>query len=103
MTTLHGRVSAKLEASCTSSVYMYMFPFSLYLVCHLLHFCKTDPSNNRSLYREVFVPGVLASFFGTFLQGNSELVSYITHRSNMPLPLGQLWFDLNCTHTHGEI
>lgn len=62
--------------------------------------CDTDKSNNRDLYRQVFMPGVLTSLFGTYLQGNPDLVSYITHRDDMPLPLGQLWFDLNCTAPH---
>ena len=58
--------------------------------CHLSDFCKTDKTNDRTLYREVFVPGVLASFFGNFTQGNKDIIKYIVERDLMPLELGQL-------------
>ena len=60
------------------------------------HFCKTDKSNNRTLYREVFVPGLLASFFGNFTQGNKDIIKYIVTRDLMPVELGDLKVDL-CT------
>lgn len=72
------------------------FAFTL-TVCRLTDFCKTVEGNNRDLYREVFLPGVLTSLFGTFLQGNIDLLPHITHRDDMPIALGQLEFDLNCT------
>ena len=67
-----------------------------FVACHLSNFCKTDKSNNRKLYREVFVPGVLASFFGNFTQGNKDIIKYIVTRDLMPVLLGDLKADL-CT------
>ena len=71
-------------------------------MCHLVDFCKTAKGTNRDLYREEFVPGVLASFFGTYLQGNGDLIKYITTRDRMPVPLGQLEFDLDCKANYKE-
>lgn len=67
-----------------------------FAACHLSHFCKTDKTNDRDLYREVFVPGVLTSFFGNFTQGNKEIIKHITTRDLMPVELGQLE---SCTNT----
>ena len=65
----------------------------------MIHFCRTDPNNNRDLYRNEFVPGVLASFFGDYLQGNKGMVKYITTRDLMPVPVGQLYVNITCTTT----
>ena len=85
-----------------TTVFHVVFEYYNYIifynaVCHAVHFCKTEAGTNRNLYREVFVPGVLTSMFGTFLQGNPDLLKYIKHRDDMPIALGQLEFDLNCT------
>lgn len=66
-----------------------------YTACNLIHFCKTDPNNDRSLYR-LFVQGVVTAFMGVYLQGNSDLLKFITTQALMPLPLGLLEYDLNC-------
>lgn len=63
--------------------------------CNLSHFCKTDPTNNRPLYR-LFVQGVVTAFMGVYLQGNTDLLKFVTTETLMPLPLGLLEYDLNC-------
>lgn len=68
-------------------------------MCVDVKFCKVDKNNNRDLYRDEFLPGVLAAFFGNYLQGNSDLLKYVTDEKLMPLPLTQLYFDVNCTST----
>ena len=67
--------------------------------CSVIHICRTDPNNNRDLYRNEFVPGVLASFFGDYLQGDEGMVKYITTRDLMPVPVGQLYVNITCTTT----
>ncbi len=71
-------------------------------VCLLIHICKVDKDNNRELYREVFVPGVLAAFYGGYLQGNTALLKYIADADLMPVPLSQLYFDLSCDGKSGQ-
>ena len=71
----------------------------LLAACSVIHFCRTDPNNNRDLYRNEFVPGVLASFFGDYLQGDEGMVKYITTRDLMPVPVGQLYVNITCTTT----
>ncbi len=65
-------------------------------LCHLSHFCKTDKNSERDVYRSQFIPGLLASFYGTYLQGNPALLQYTTTPSDMPLPVNYLHTDLNC-------
>lgn len=65
-------------------------------VCHTLHMCKTNATDNRDLYRNEFVPGLLAAFFGHYLQGNDDIVQYITTPAEMPVALGELKVDINC-------
>ena len=77
--------------AATDGLTLLSFP-----VCRDIHICKTDPSNNRDLYRKEFVPGVLASFFGDYLQGNVGIIKYITTRDLMPVPSGQLYVDISC-------
>ena len=45
--------------------------------CHLLHFCKTNKTNNRSFYHS-FVSGVMTSFYGSYLQYSTTLLQYST-------------------------
>ena len=90
-----GKVSgSKLNTNLTKHELDCCF---LRAACRLSHMCKIDESNNRDLYREVFLPGVLSGLFGSYLQGNGPMVDYITTRDKMPVPLGQLEFDLQCT------
>ena len=58
--------------------------------------CKTDASNDRDLYRDEFVPGLLVAFFGRYLQGNGDIIKYITTPAEMPVALGELKFDIDC-------
>ena len=69
---------------------MYIIVYLSPTACHISDFCKTDKSNNRDLYREVFVPGVLASFFGNFTQGNKDIIKHIVTRDLMPVRIGDL-------------
>ena len=65
-------------------------------LCHLSHFCKTDKNSDRDVYRNQFIPGLLASFYGTYLQENPTLLQYTTTPSDMPLVVNYLQTDLNC-------
>ena len=65
-------------------------------VCHESDICKTVDDNNRDLYREEFIPGLLSSFFGHFLQGSPNLIQLITNPDNMPVQTANLESDLKC-------
>ena len=67
----------------------------LFVACRVLHFCKTNKNNDRKFYHR-FVSGVLTSFFGTYLQGSSSLLKFITQRSLIPTPLGLFNTDTTC-------
>ena len=64
-------------------------------VCRAIHFCKTDPTNDRVLYRR-YVSGVMAAWYGTYVQGNPEQLKYVTSPSDMPVPVTRLQVDVNC-------
>ena len=66
-----------------------------HLVCHLVHFCKTNRNNDRVFYR-TFISGMLSSFFGTYLQGNEKLLQYVTNVDKIPISVGELQTDINC-------
>ena len=66
--------------------------------CHLLHFCKTNKTNNRSFYHS-FVSGVMTSFYGTYLQYSTTLLQYITVQYLIPTTLGLFNNDTNCNIT----
>ena len=68
---------------------------SIYIACHISHFCKTNEENDRVFYR-TFVTGILSSFFGVYLQGNRDLLQYITEVDQIPIKLGDLKTDLMC-------
>ena len=53
-------------------------------VCHAIHFCKTDPTNDRVLYRR-YVSGVMAAWYGTYVQGNPEQLKYVDERQHCML------------------
>ena len=93
MSFLDGRVSIVTQLSYLP---IFFLNYNFLAACHLSNICKTDKSNNRKLYREVFVPGVLAAFFGNFTQGNKDIIKHIVTRDLMPVELGDLKADL-CT------
>ena len=89
---LVGTVSQQSERLCTSST---MSPLPLLLVCHDLHFCKTVTTNDRVLYKR-FVSGLMAAFFGYYVQGNDQQLQYLLKANLMPVPVTDLKSDLNC-------
>ena len=64
-------------------------------VCHTIHFCKTDTTNDRVLYRR-YISDVMAAWYGTYVQGNPEQLKYLTTPSDMPVPVTRLQVDVNC-------
>ena len=64
-------------------------------VCHAIHFCKTDLTSGRVLYRR-YVSGVMAAWYGTYVQGNPEQLKYVTSPADMPVPVMRLQVDVNC-------
>lgn len=64
-------------------------------VCHAIHFCKTDKTNDRVMYRR-YISGVMAAWYGTYVQGNPEQLQYLTTPSDMPVPVTRLQVDVNC-------
>lgn len=78
-------------------------PTSPPTVCHDSDFCKTTKGNNRHVYREVFIPGLLASFFGQYLQGSPSLVKLITNPDLMPVEMLQLHQNITCGTWPGQL
>ncbi len=69
-----------------------------FAVCHGSGICRTENGNNRVLYQEVFVPGVLACFFGEYLHGSPNTpIRLITSTDYMLVQVNQLQTDLNCS------
>lgn len=96
MSFLAGMVGGTIECIMIMATHDNMYlPPSLPIACNEIHFCKTDPTNDRPLYR-LFVQGVVTAFMGVYLQGNSDLLKFVTTQTLMPLPLGLLEYDLNC-------
>lgn len=64
-------------------------------MCHLAHFCKTVKTNDRVLYRHT-VSGIMAAFFGTYVQGNRDQLQYVTNATLIPIHVADLLSDVNC-------
>jgi len=47
------------------------------------------------MYRR-YISGVMAAWYGTYVQGNPEQLQYLTTPSDMPVPVTRLQVDVNC-------
>jgi len=68
---------------------------SIPVACHKVNFCRNNPTVDRDFYRE-FVAGVMSALFGTYLQGNNLLLSYLTIPDLIPVKMGAFEVDVDC-------
>ena len=99
VTMMQGRTGIVWLTSYVSNPGYTVYNYFAIVVCHESDFCKTEGGNNRKLYREVFVPGVLSCFFGQYLQDSPNLVSLITRADYMPIQVAPLDSNLDCVHS----
>ena len=72
-----------------------MLLMSIPIACHKSGFCRNNPTVDRDFYRE-FVAGLMSALFGTYLQGNNLLLSYLTIPDLIPVKMGAFEVDIEC-------
>ena len=72
-----------------------MLLMSIPIACYKSGFCRNNPTVDRDFYRE-FVAGLMSALFGTYLQGNNLLLSYLTIPDRIPVKMGAFEVDVDC-------
>ena len=63
--------------------------------CRLINFCKTAPDTDLTRYH-MFLQGYVSAFYGTYVQGNKDMLQYVTDRDRIPMEFIEYLVDVKC-------
>ncbi len=64
-------------------------------MCRLINFCTTTPDADLNRYH-MFLQGYTSAFYGTYVQGNGDMLKYVIDQDMIPIQFIEFKTDVNC-------